>query len=71
VETLIETDSVHTIEEENIEPPPHYDAVEGPQIVTSDTARQRPLGSRVLAVLIGGIIAVRLAFAFVCFFSYR
>jgi hypothetical protein len=71
VETLVKTDSIHTVEEDNIEPPPHYDAVEGPQIVTSDTARQGPLGSRVLAVLIGGLVAVCLAFAVVYWFSYR
>ncbi len=71
METLIKTDSNHTVELDNIQPPPHYDDVEGPQIITSDTARQGPLGSRVLAVLIGGIVAVCIAFALVYFFSYR
>ena len=71
METLVKTDSKHTVELDNIKPPPHYDDVEGPQIVTSDTARQGPLGSRVLAVLIGGIAAVCIAFALVFFFSYR
>jgi hypothetical protein len=52
-DTLIKTDSTHAVELDNITPPPHYDEVEGPQIVTSDTARQGPLGSPVLAVLIG------------------
>jgi hypothetical protein len=70
-ETLIKTDSIHTVEEDNIRPPPHYNAVKGPQIITSDTARQGPLGSPVLAVLVGGIVAVCIAFALVYFFSYR
>jgi hypothetical protein len=67
----IKTDSNHTVELDNITPPPHYDDVEGPQVVTSDTARQGPLGSRVLAILLGGIVAVCLAFAAIYFFSYR
>jgi hypothetical protein len=67
----IPTKGLYTVEEDNIEPPPHYDEVEGPQVVTSDTARQGPLGSRVLVVLIGGLIAVCLAFAAVYWFSYR
>jgi hypothetical protein len=71
METLVKTDSNHTVELDNIEPPPHYDAMKGPQIVTSDTARQGPLGSRVLMVLIGGIAAVCIAFALVYFFSHR
>ena len=70
-ETLIKTDSNHTVELDNIRPPPHYDDVAGPQIITSDTARQGPLGSPVLAVLVGGIVAVCIAFALVYFFSYR
>ena len=71
METFVKTDSNHTIELDNIQPPPHYDDVDGPQIITSDTARQGPLGSRVLAVLIGGIVAVCIAFALVYFFSHR
>jgi hypothetical protein len=70
-DTLIKTDSNHTVELDNIKPPPHYNAVKGPQIITSDTARQGPLGSPVLAVLIGGMVAVCIAFALVYFFSYR
>jgi hypothetical protein len=69
--TLIKRDSNHTVELDNIKPPPHYHDVEGPQIVTSDTARQGPLGSRVLAILLGGLVAVALAFGLVMFFSYR
>jgi hypothetical protein len=68
---LIKTDSIHTVELDNITPPPHYDDVKGPQIVTSDTARQGPLGSPVLVVLVAGLIAVCVAFALVYFFSYR
>jgi hypothetical protein len=71
VETLIKTDGNHTVELDNIEPPPHYDDVKGPQIVTSDTARQGPLGSRVLAILLGGILAICIAFSLVYFLSYR
>jgi hypothetical protein len=70
-DTLVKTDSNHTVELDNIVPPPHYGDVKGPQIVTSDTARQGPLGSPVLAVLIGGLVAVCVAFALVYFFSYR
>jgi hypothetical protein len=69
-DTLIRTDSIHTIEPDNIAPPPHYNDVVGPQIVTSDTARQGPLGSPVLAVLIGGVVAVCLAFGVVAFLRY-
>jgi hypothetical protein len=36
----IKTDSNHTVELDNIRPPPHYDDVKGPQVITSDTARQ-------------------------------
>jgi hypothetical protein len=46
LDTEIKTDSNHTVELDNIKPPPHYDDVEGPQVVTSDTARQGPLGQR-------------------------
>jgi hypothetical protein len=69
--SLVKTDSNHTVELDNIKPPPHYDDLKGPQIVTSDTARQGPLGSRVLAILLGGLAAILLAFGLVMFFSYR
>ena len=68
---LIKTDSIHTVELDNITPPPHYDDVKGPKLVTSDTARQGPLGSPVLVVLVCGLVAVCIAFALVYFFSYR
>jgi hypothetical protein len=48
----VKIDSLHTVEEDNIRPPPHYHPESGPQIITSDTARQGPLGSRALVVLI-------------------
>jgi hypothetical protein len=67
----IKTDSNHTIELDNIRPPPHYDDVKGPQVITSDTARQGPRGSRVLTVLVVGLVAVCIAFALVYLFSYR
>ena len=71
VETLVKTDSNHTVELDHIRPPPHYHPETGPQIITSDTARQGPLGSRVLMVLVWGLVAVCIAFSLVYFFSYR
>jgi hypothetical protein len=41
-----------TIEDDDIRPPPHYHEGGPPQIVTADTARQGPLGRRVLIVLL-------------------
>jgi hypothetical protein len=67
----IKTDSNHTVELDNIKPPPHYEDVEGPQILTADTARQGPRGTRVLVVLICGLVAICIAFALVNFFSHR
>jgi hypothetical protein len=67
----VKTDSNHTIELDNIKPPPHYDEVDGPQIITSDTARQGPRGSRVLMVLVCGVIAVAIAFLFVNYFGHH
>ena len=46
------------IEEDNIVPPPHYREGGPPQVVTSDTARQGPLGIRALLILIASIVAV-------------
>ncbi len=45
------------IEEDNIVAPPHYREGGPPQIVTPDTVRQGPLGSRVLVVLVGSLVA--------------
>jgi hypothetical protein len=67
----INTDDNHTIELDNIKPPSHYVDVEGPQIITSDTARQGPRGTRVLVVLVCGLGAVCIAFALVFLFGHR
>ena len=56
------------IERDNIVPPPHY-REDGPQqVVTSDTARQGPLGSRVLMVLVMSLIGAVNAGGFVFMF---
>ena len=57
METLVKMDSNHTVELDNIQPPPHYHPETGPQNITSDTARQGPLGRRVLVVLVAAVIA--------------
>ena len=69
METLVKTDSIHTVEEDNIRPPPHYDDAKGPQIITSDTARQGPKGNRVLMVLVAALIAVGIAWMFLARFA--
>lgn len=56
---LVDKDATHIVEEDNITPPPAYTG-DRPQVVTSDTARQGPLGTPVLWVL---IVAVALAAA--------
>jgi hypothetical protein len=53
METLIKTDSNHAVELDNIQPPPHYHPETGPQVITSDTARQGPKGRRVLTLPVG------------------
>ena len=60
---LVEQDSNRTIEEDNIVPPPMYSGDGRPQVVTSDTARQAPLGKPVLWVLIAGLVLVVVGFA--------
>jgi hypothetical protein len=70
METLVKTDSIHTIEKDNIRPPPHYDAAKGPQIITSDTARQGPKGRRVLVVLVAAMIAIGIALFLVARFTH-
>jgi hypothetical protein len=57
----------NTVENDNIRPPPHYREGGPPQIVTSDTARQGPKGSRVLVMLVCSLIAIGVAFALVQF----
>ena len=69
METLVKTDSIHTVELDNITPPPHYDAAKGPQVITSDTARQGPKGRRVYVVLVVSLIAVVVALFLVARFA--
>jgi hypothetical protein len=61
METLVKTDSNHTVELDNIQPPPHYHPETGPQVITSDTARQGPKGGRVYVVLVVSLIAIVVA----------
>ena len=70
METLVKTDSIHTVEKDNIQPPPHYDAVKGPQIITSDAARQGPRGWPVLYVLVAGLVAIGIAWIIVAWVVY-
>ena len=67
-ETLQKTDNVHTIELDNIEAPPHYHPEQGPQIVTSDTARAGPLGQPVFIVLMISLAAIVVGFELVAWF---
>ena len=53
---LVEKDANRTVEEDNIVPPPMYDENGPPQIVTADTARQAPLGTPVLWVLVAACV---------------
>jgi hypothetical protein len=62
---LVEKDPIHTIEEDNIQAPPLYEEGGRPQVLTADTARQAPRGTRVLYVLIGALIAVGIAWALI------
>ncbi len=52
---LVDKDSTHIVEEDNITPPPMYEDGR-PQVVTSDTARQGPRGTPVLWVLIAAVV---------------
>lgn len=65
---LVEKDPIHIVEEDNIQPPPHYQEGGPPQIVTADTARQAPAGVPVLWVLVGGLAAVAIGWLIVDFF---
>jgi hypothetical protein len=65
MEHLVKTDNIHTIEEDNIRPPPHYHEDGPPQVITSDTGRQGPLGRRVLVVLVIALIATGIAWLLV------
>jgi hypothetical protein len=57
---LVEKDAIRTVEEDDVVPPPMYHEDGPPQVVTADTARQGPLGTPVLWVL---VIAIALAAA--------
>ena len=59
---LVETDANHTVEEDNIVPPPMYQGGGNPQIITADTARQGPLGKPVLWVLVAAVVLVCVGF---------
>jgi hypothetical protein len=66
---LVEKDANHVVEEDNIVPPPMYQENGPPQIVTSDTARQGPLGSPVFWVLLVAIALVCIGFLGVWLFT--
>ncbi len=53
------------IEDDNIVSPPHYREGGPQQVVTSDTARQGPLGNRILVVLVMSLIGAVIAGALV------
>lgn len=61
----IQTGPVTTIEPDDIQPPPHYREDGPPQVITADTARQAPLGPRVLFILIASVVAIVVAFALI------
>ena len=67
---LVEKDAIHLIEEDNITQPPRHDEDGPPQVLTSDTARQGPRGAPVLWVLIGGLVAVGIAWIVIHWFVY-
>jgi len=52
---LVDQDDGRVVEEDNIVQPPRYDGVR-PQVVTSDTARQGPLGKPVMWVLAVAVV---------------
>jgi len=55
------------VEEDNIRPPPSYLPEGPPQIITADTARQAPLGKRVLVVLLGSLLAIAIGWVVVVY----
>jgi hypothetical protein len=67
---LVEKDSAHLVEEDNIAPPPHYNENGPPQVITSDTARQGPRGTPVLWVLIAALILAGIAWVVVHWYVY-
>ncbi len=54
-----------SVEPDDIQPPPHYSENGPPQVITADTARQAPLGPRVLFILVASVIAIVVAFALI------
>jgi hypothetical protein len=66
----VKTDSIHTVEPDDIQPPPHYNPAKGPQVITADTARQGPRGGRVLIVLVVAMAAVGIAWLLVNQFAH-
>jgi len=69
MEKLVKTDANHTVELDDIEPPPHYHPETGPQVVTADTARSGPLGRRVYVVLVVSLLAVVVGFLLVAWLA--
>jgi len=69
MEKLVKTDANHTVELDNIEPPPHYHPETGPQVITKDTARSGPLGRRVYVVLAVSMAAIVVGFLLVAWLA--
>ena len=69
MDELEKEDSLHVVEDDNISPPPHYRPDGPPQVVTSDTARQGPIGTRVFMVLAGSLVAIGVAWIVVALVS--
>jgi hypothetical protein len=67
---LVQEDSVHIVEEDDIRPPPHYREDGPPQVITADTARQAPRGTPVLWVLIAGLVAIGIAWVVIQYVVY-
>jgi hypothetical protein len=65
---LVEQDATHIVEEDNIQQPPLYHEGGPPQVVTADTARQGPLGTPVLWVLVGALVLAGVAWMVVRMF---
>ncbi len=57
-------------ERDNIRQPPHYREDGSPQVVTADTARQGPKGTRVFWVLVGSLALCLVAWLIVEYFGW-
>ena len=64
----LENDGIHAVEDDNITPPPHYRPDGPPQMVTSDTVRQGPRGTRVFLVLACSLVAADVAWILIAAF---